>query len=123
MNNKEINPLESEEQIKIFQWAAWSSHKYPELKLLFHIPNGGSRNVAEAVNLKRQGVKRGVPDIFLPCARKAHHGLFIELKRQKGGNLSPEQQNWIKALNEAGYLAIVCYGGDDAIRQIIAYLS
>lgn len=62
---------EASEQEHLFEWAAYMSGKYPELKLMHHIPNGGSRNSAEAANLKRQGVKAGMPDIFLPVAREA----------------------------------------------------
>lgn len=71
---------ESVEQTNLFRWAAYEQGKYPELKLMYHIPNGGSRNRLEAANLKKQGVKSGVPDICLPVARGAYHGLYIEMK-------------------------------------------
>ena len=67
---------ESEEQICLFQWAQYQSGRYPELELMYHIPNGGSRNKYEAANLKLQGVKAGVPDICLPVARGKFHGLY-----------------------------------------------
>ncbi len=60
------NCSEASEQIKLMEWCKWQEHKYPELQLLYHIPNGGSRNAIEAKNLKRQGVKPGVPDLCLP---------------------------------------------------------
>lgn len=56
---------EAEEQIAIMNWAEYNMGKYPELKYLYHTPNGGSRNSAEARNLKKQGVKAGVPDLCL----------------------------------------------------------
>ena len=34
---------ESEEQICLFRWAQWACGKYPELKLLFHVPNEGRK--------------------------------------------------------------------------------
>ena len=37
-------------------------------------------DLKEAMNLKRQGVKAGVLDIFLPVARKDKHGLWIAMK-------------------------------------------
>lgn len=78
-------PSEDVEQAQLFAWAAYASGKYPELALMHHIPNGGKRGKAEAARFKLQGVKAGVPDIFLPCARGGCHGLYIELKRVKGG--------------------------------------
>lgn len=114
---------ENEEQKCIFTWAAWEIAKYPELELLHHIPNGGKRNAREAANLKKQGVKAGVPDMCLPVARGGFHGLYIELKRKKGGSLSDYQKKWINQLNEQGYKAVVCHGADEAIKEIEGYLS
>lgn len=116
-------PTEAQEQRVIFQWAGMMAGRHPELVLLHHIPNGGSRDPREARNLRLQGVKPGVPDICLPVARKGYHGLYIELKRRQGGRASEEQRQWINALNENGYLAWVCQGAEDAIDLITEYLS
>lgn len=116
-------PLESEEQQTVFQWARMSEGKHPELKLLHHIPNGGLRNKPVAVRMTAEGVRRGVPDMCLPAARGPYHGLYIELKRVKGGKVSPEQKEWIQGLREQGYCATVCRGADDAIKTIGWYLS
>lgn len=118
-----IKSSEHMEQTAVFEWAAWNEHKYPELKLMYHIPNGGSRNIIEAANLKRQGVKAGMPDICLPVARGAYHGLYIELKRQKGGRVTPEQEKKIDDLREEEYAACVCYGAKEAIDVITDYLK
>ena len=116
-------PHEAEEQITLFHWAEWQSGKYPELKLLYHVPNGGSRNKIEAARLKAQGVKSGVPDIVLPAARGEYHGLYIELKRQRGGRISEEQKKWIAGLTEQGYRAEVCKGWEAAAKVIVEYLG
>lgn len=109
-------------QQQLFQWAAWARGQHPELDLLFHIPNGGSRDKREAFNLKLQGVKAGVPDLFLPVGRGDYHGLFIELK-VKGNRPSEEQKRWIADLNAQGYAAIVCYGFDEARAAVENYLG
>ncbi|MDO5397449.1 MAG: VRR-NUC domain-containing protein [bacterium] len=113
---------EAAEQSTLIDWSLRCRGKYPELGLLFHIPNGGSRNRAEAVHLKRQGVKAGVPDLFLPTARGKYHGLFIEMKYGKNKPTNA-QREWMAALNEQGYLAVVCYGFDDARDTIERYLG
>lgn len=115
-------PTESVEQTSLFRWAGYERHKYPELDLLYHIPNGGSRNKIEAKNLKMQGVRKGVPDICLPVARGKYHGLYIELKRIKGGTVSADQKEWIEKLNNAGYYACVCKGWEAAKDVIMEYL-
>jgi len=116
-------PTEAQEQVSLFRWARMESRLYPELTLLYHIPNGGSRHLLEARNLKAQGVKPGVPDICLPVPRKGCHGLYIELKRRKGGRLAPEQSQWINDLAEQGYSAAVCKGWEAAAELIMGYLD
>lgn len=113
---------EAIEQSQLFLWASFSSIKYPELELLYHVPNGGSRNALEAVNLKRQGVKSGVPDLCLPVPRGKYHGLYIELKAGKN-KASQKQREWLRALREQNYAAMVCYGCDEAIEVITQYLN
>jgi len=119
---KQLIPTESQEQASLFQWAETMLYRYPELALMYHIPNGGSRNKIEAARLKAQGVKPGVPDICLPVARKGYHGLYIELKRRGGGKVSDEQKEWIKALTEQEYTVVVCEGWDVARAAIEHYL-
>ena len=116
-------PSEEEEQVALFNWVKMQEGKYPELKIMFHIPNGGLRSKSEAARFKRAGVKSGVPDIFLPCARGNYHGLFVELKRLTGGRTSKEQKAWIAALENAGYAASVCCGWKEASKTILAYLE
>lgn len=117
-----MNHIEDTEQIHLFDWAAMQSGKYPELTLLFHIPNGGKRDAREAARFKRMGVKAGVPDLFLPVPRGKYHGLFIELK-SPGGRLSDHQKEWLKLLSASGYAACVCFGFEEAVRDIVNYLE
>ena len=53
---------EHDEQVLIFKWARLSEGRWPELALLFAIPNGGHRHKAVAAKLKAEGVRAGVPD-------------------------------------------------------------
>ena len=115
-------PTEAQEQTALFQWAAMMSGRIPELRLMHHCPNGGSRNARESHNLRLQGVKTGIPDIFLPCARGPWHGLYIEMKRRKGGRVSVDQQRMILALRAHGYKVEVCRGWEEAMDTICEYL-
>ena len=115
-------PTEAEEQTELFTWAELLRGRFPELRLLYHVPNGGSRNRIEAARLQAQGVKAGVPDLCLPVARGKYHGLYIELKRTRGGRISEAQEGWLEALAEQGYAAAVCKGWQDAAETIKKYL-
>ena len=120
---KQTGPTEDDEQILLMVWAEYSLAKLPELKLLFHIPNGGSRHPAEAGKLRAMGVKAGVPDLFLPVPRGIYHGLFIEMKREHGGHATPEQEAWLEDLAAMGYCCRVCHGFTRASDIITRYLS
>lgn len=121
--------LETDEQQSLFTWAAWNFQRLPELRLMFHIPNGGHRHERVAAKMKREGVKAGVPDIFLPVARQGFHGLFLEMKTEgnrpkrggKGG-LSDLQAHWIGELRTQGYRCEVAYGRDEAVAILENYL-
>jgi len=107
----------------VIRWARIRQNRVPVLSLLHAIPNGGSRHPAEAANLKRQGVVAGIPDLFLPVPAKGKHGLYIEMKRKKGGRLSPYQKDVIDRLQKIGYEVIVAKGADEAIQAIETYLG
>lgn len=116
-------PTEHEEQTALMDWIYLTSRKYPELNLLYHVPNEGKRSPAAAMKLLAEGLKKGVPDNFLPVARGGYHGLYIELKRVKGGKLSPEQRQWLDDLNAQGYLAVECKGWEAAAKVIENYMQ
>lgn len=116
-------PKEAEEQTLFFQWAEMMKYQHPELAFMYHIPNGGSRNKLEAINLKKQGVKKGVPDVFLPLPLHGKHGLYIEMKRQKGSRVSNEQRDFINYLKRVNYEVCVCKGFQEAVDVTNDYLK
>ena len=116
-------PTESVEQQCLFRWAAYAVGRLPELAMVFHIPNGGTRTKSEAGRFRAEGVKAGVPDIFLPVPKDGKHGLYIELKRSRGGTVSKEQEAWIRALSAQEYVCAVCHGHREAIKVITDYMG
>lgn len=120
---KMMIPTEAEEQESLFRWAAYSRVKYPELDLLYHIPNEGQRKPVTGYRLKRQGLRPGVPDICLPVPNVVNTALYIELKRRDGGRISESQRWWITQLNKVGCRAVVCRGWDEARAEIERYLG
>lgn len=116
-------PSEDDEQEALFTWAAVNAPRIPCLRLLYAIPNGGKRDKREAAKLKRTGTKKGVPDICLPVPKGPYHGIYIELKRKKGGQLSTEQRQWLRDLSDQGYYCAVCKGWEAAAKTISIYIG
>lgn len=114
--------IESDDQKALFIVMSMHLKRYPELEGAFAIPNGGKRDAREAMRLKAEGVRPGIPDIFIPAARGKYHGLFIEMKSPKG-KVSEYQENMLVLLNSFGYLAIVAYGWEDAWIKIQKYFD
>jgi hypothetical protein len=123
---------EHDEQSALLKWAKLSEGKYPELRLLYAIPNAGKRPQKQnsktgkwyspgGNRLKEEGMKAGVPDLHLPVARRSCHGLWIEMK-SANGKVSDAQKWWILALREQGHRVEVCYSWNDARKVIEAYL-
>lgn len=113
-------PTESAEQRAIITW--WRL-QFPQYKqLLFHIPNGGKRDIITARNLKKDGVVQGVADLFLSIARAGYHGMYIEMKRRKGGRQSEAQKAFQAEVEREGYAYVVAHGADQARGYIKEYM-
>ncbi len=117
-------PSELSEQIKLCARLDRAGIVY------FAVPNGGRRNKAEAILLKRSGVKAGVPDIVIPvpppqipctlCGTVRLVGAVVELKRADGrpSDVRPQQRRWLQAFEAYGWLSIVGFGADDVCEQL-----
>nr|WP_281377077.1 VRR-NUC domain-containing protein [Deinobacterium chartae] len=113
---------EHQHQVKLISWCDQNTDLYPDLALIFAIPSGENRHVLNAIRLKAQGVRPGVPDLCLPVPSGPYHGLYIELKAL-GGRASKDQSAWIRRLSAAGYRAAVCKGWRAARDVILEYLA
>ena len=107
---------EADEQVAVIQ--------YCELLGIpvYHIPNEGKRSVYAGANLKRQGRRKGVPDLCIPVARGKYHSLYIEMKAE-GGKLTRDQLDWLNLLRGQGMAAFCCYGSKNAIACIERYMA
>lgn len=90
---------------------------------VFAIPNGGLRSKRTAAMLKAEGVKPGVPDLFIPLPRGEYAGLFVEMKDVKGRPPRASQMEWLDLLNANGYAAYWARGADAAIELIERYTA
>ena len=101
----------------------WFRLQYPKLKpYLFAVPNGGSRNKIEAVNLKRQGVLPGVADIIFLWPSGPLPFLCIEMK-YGNGKQSKEQRQWQYYIENTGGKYVICNSLDSFMNEINTYLN
>lgn len=101
----------------------WFRCQYRKLeKLLFAVPNGGSRNKVEAKKLKATGVTPGVSDLILLIPNRGYHSLVIEMKTPTG-HQSPGQKAWQKEVEAAGSKYVLCRSVDEFIETINWYLE
>lgn len=105
-------PLETEEGKVFVAYLRVKGYKFT------HIPGetGGTQEaLRRAIRMKQQGTSKGFPDYLV---LKDEHIIAIELKRQKGGVVSPEQQEWLKALADCGVACAICHGAQEAIEFV-----
>lgn len=128
---------EHDEQAAVIRWARQAEIIEPRLWLLHATPNAGKRSKGAGRYMCAEGLKAGVPDLFLPVGTveaygvppgggeaewDGHLGLFIEMK-QPGKKPTATQQAWIDALRKQGYRVEICYSADEAIRMLEYYLG
>lgn len=118
--------------------------RIPELKYMHAIHNQGHGDVVRGLRAKAEGLKKGVPDIFLPiridCQSHIfketlaldvfadvevwlYSGLYIELKKPKVGKVSTTQEDWQAFLRKQGFVCEICYGWIEAKDLIFKYLK
>lgn len=127
MNADQIVPLEHFEQVNFIEWVDLLIHleTHEALDYLFAVPNGGKRNLITGALLKAEGVRKGVPDIFLLYPSQGYAGLVIEMKRINGkpSDVSKEQRTWLGRLERSGFKTVVANGGLEARQAVCEYLQ
>lgn len=123
-------PVQREEQMQrdLFTWIRSEQGYAPELRWVMHVPNGGHRHPAVAGKMKAQGVRRGVPDVWVPVSKMDDHGnvfagLIVELKVGRN-QCTMQQRDWLGHMERNGWQVYVIY--DDwrlAANEIARYLS
>jgi hypothetical protein len=86
-----------------------------------HVPLGGLRQKRTAAILRRLGARAGCPDYLVfsePPMAVAPRGIAIEMKRRRGGTLSPAQGRFVAELERCGWLVIVAYGAEQAVQEL-----
>lgn len=118
---RKISHEEADIQTEFFRVVPTFFPKLPS-KLLFAVPNGGSRNKLEAINLKRQGLKPGVSDVILLIPKKGFASLCMEFKTNSGDQ-SEEQKEFQRQAEMANNKYVIVRSVGQAIDCMKEYLK
>lgn len=121
-------PTEHQETVAVVRWWNLQWHLYADAGIkcsaesLLHVPNEGRRSPMMASILKSEGMRPGTPDLFLAVPSPSSAGLWLEMKKQKGGRVSASQARMADVLKASGYTVKLCHGAVEAIEAIKAHL-
>jgi hypothetical protein len=128
------NPTEIEDHKALVRWVRFMELQIPDLRYFIHYPASGfsigareQRSRSRAVIIQRQinkrlGVCADVSDFVWPVRRGPYPGLWLELKRRRGGGkLRTGQRAWLDAMAAQGYATAVARGLDAAKTVIMEY--
>lgn len=123
-----MEPTERASQRALVEWwfHAHKSYGLPKFAL-FAVPNGQilrgdeKARAIQMTSMKLEGFRNGVPDLILLVGRGPYRGWLGEMKTRTG-IVSPEQREFIRYANEAGYKAEVLRSTELAIESIMEYL-
>lgn len=119
--NRRHDNEEARMQAEFFRKVPFFFPRLPD-KLLFAVPNGGSRHKIEAANMKRQGVKAGVADVILQVPKKGFASLCLEFKT-KTGKQSLEQKEYQRQVEMAGSKYVVVRSVEEGLTEMKKYLD
>ncbi len=102
-------------------------NKYPELQLMFAVPNGAHlagdeiRRAIKMRKMKEEGFVPGVPDLMLPIARGKYYGLALEFKSATG-KVSDQQKDYMNKLTNYGWKCEVVNDASKAWEITLHYI-
>lgn len=120
MSPSEYIALEEQEHFALVKWRDLMSGQIPELRWLFHVPNGEFRHKGTAIKLAKMGVLPGIADFLWLVPRGRYHGMVLELKAH-GGVLSLDQDAFLAFACGHGYFGSCAYGWHNASTVILNY--
>lgn len=101
------------EIVKYFNNKYCLKHHKPRF-YIFSIPNGGNRNVVEAMKLQSTGLKAGVSDLII---LKNNKTIFVELKTYKGVQ-SEKQKEFEKIVKNLGFEYYLIRSLEQFIKEV-----
>ena len=106
-------PRHIEESIQV-ACVKWFRLQYPNL-VIFAVPNGGSRNLYEAKNMKESGTLAGVADLVI--VGNGGRVLFVEMKAGKNKQ-EDSQVLFQKKVEKLGHKYIICRSREQFMKEV-----
>jgi len=75
----------------------------------------------QRLRAKAMGLRAGMPDLQLLIPNNGSHGLFIEMKTEKG-KATKVQREFHKKLADHNYTIVICRGFEEGMSAIRKYL-
>lgn len=114
------------ERIEQIDSVAFVREHYPAYaNLMLHPVNEGEIPPQYRIDLYKQGQLPGASDIII-LQPGAWPYACIEIKRVKGGSLSPDQRSFLQSTHEAGGYAAIARGAEafkEALREFIGGIT
>lgn len=112
---------EHREQSLFIKWIDWEKKIDPRLECVFAVPNGFVKSIQMASWARAEGLRSGVPDVFVAVPIGKHSGLFLEFKSGKN-DLSDTQREWFKRLANNGFVCCLVRSFEEAKEAVSQYL-
>lgn len=106
-------PRHIEESIQV-ACVKWFRLQYPNL-VIFAVPNGGSRNLYEAKNMKESGTLAGVADLII--VGNGGRVLFVEMKAGKNKQ-EDSQVLFQNKVEKLGHKYIICRSREQFMKEV-----
>lgn len=106
-------PRHIEESIQV-ACVKWFRLQYPNL-VIFAVPNGGSRNLYEAKNMKESGTLAGVADLVI--VGNGGRVLFVEMKAGKNKQ-EDSQVLFQNKVEKLGHKYIICRSREQFMKEV-----
>lgn len=112
-HKRKRKPRHIEESIQV-ACVKWFRLQYPNL-VIFAVPNGGSRNLYEAKNMKESGTLAGVADLVI--VGNGGKVLFVEMKA--GNNKQEDSQVLFQnKVEKLGHKYIICRSKEQFMKEV-----
>ena len=128
MAKRRLEPSEHAVQSCFIDWvrSVENTPGYEPPRLSFAMQSGARVRWGTANKLKAEGMRKGVPDWWLPTPNREgppyFAGLAIEFKTKRGV-VSKEQSEYMTRLRAAGWRVLICRSPEEAIVAVKAYLG
>ena len=121
-NKRKRSDVEHQLQVAEIAWTEMQGMLWPELTAIYAIVNQGDRGDMGQIRMTAEGLKRGMPDLHFPVARRGWNSLYVENKTPSG-RVAKIQKERMTSLQGHGNLCYVIRAHRDFVTLFTWYLG